>query len=157
MTEQSKSQAAGAVLPVITTGWPVRTLDEVRAELCMPGQPFEIETAEIRGVSTKIWKNAPPSLPALMAAARLHGARDFLVYGEERVTFTAFHCAVAALAAALASAALVPVALALLIAASFISTFVFFSFLWTAPGFAASHSGDAAVEGSSRKPSGYFS
>jgi len=103
MTEQSKSQAAGAVLPVITKGWPVRTLDEVRAELCMPGQPFEIETAEIRGVSTKIWKNAPPSLPALMAAARLHGARDFLVYGEERVTFTAFHCAVAALAAALAA------------------------------------------------------
>ncbi|MFM9936750.1 MAG: class I adenylate-forming enzyme family protein [Novosphingobium sp.] len=107
MTDQSMPQAAqqasGAALPAIPAGWPVRTLDEVRAELCVPGQPFAIETAVIRGVPTKVWKNAPPSLPVLMAAARLHGARDFLVYGDERVTFAAFHRAVAALAAALAA------------------------------------------------------
>ena len=92
-----------AALPTIPAGWPVHTLAEIRAELCAPGQPFEAATVTIRGVPTRVWKNALPDLRALMAAARQHGPRDFLVYGEERVSFDAFHRAVAALSAALAA------------------------------------------------------
>ncbi len=101
MTDQAP-QPPGA-LPAIPSGWPVHTLAEVRAELCAPGMPFEMETVTIRGVPTRVWKHALPDLRAVMAAARTHGAADFLVYGEERVSFDAFHRAVAALMAALAA------------------------------------------------------
>jgi acyl-CoA synthetase (AMP-forming)/AMP-acid ligase II len=90
-------------LPAIPPGWPAHSLPEIRAELCASGQPFEIEIVTIRGVPTRVWKNALPDLRALLAAAQQHGAREFLVYGEERVSFDAFHRAVAALAAALAA------------------------------------------------------
>jgi acyl-CoA synthetase (AMP-forming)/AMP-acid ligase II len=81
----------------------VHTLAQIRAELCAPGQPFEMETVTIRGVPTRVWKNALPDLRAVLAAARTHGGADFLVYGAERVSFDAFHRAVAALAEALAA------------------------------------------------------
>ncbi len=90
-------------LPTIPAGWPVYTLADVRAELCAPGMPFEMETVTIRGVPTRVWKNALPDLRGVLAAARTHGAADFLVYGEERVSFDAFHRAVAAMAAALSA------------------------------------------------------
>lgn len=92
-----------SALPTIPAGWPVHTLPEIRAELCAPGMPFEMETVTIRGVPTRVWKNALPDLRGVLAAARTHGAADFLVYGEERVSFDAFHRAVAALMAALAA------------------------------------------------------
>lgn len=101
MTDQAP-QPPGA-LPAIPSGWPVHTLAEVRSELCAPGMPFEMETVTIRGVPTRVWKHALPDLRAVMTAARTHGAADFLVYGEERVSFDAFHRAVAALMAALAA------------------------------------------------------
>ncbi|KPF80594.1 class I adenylate-forming enzyme family protein [Novosphingobium sp. AAP93] len=99
MTEQSP--IAQGALPTIPAGWPVHTLAEIRAELCAPGMPFEMETVTIRGVPTRVWKNALPNLRGVMAVARTHGAADFVVYGEERVTFDAFHRAVAALMGAL--------------------------------------------------------
>ena len=101
MTEPTP-EPTGA-LPAIPPGWPVHTLAEIRAELCASGQPFEIETVTIRGVPTRVWKHALPDLRALLAAAQAHGPCEFLVYGDERVSFDAFHRAVAALAAALAA------------------------------------------------------
>ncbi len=92
-----------AALPTIPAGWPVLSLADVREELCAPGMPFEMETVTIRGVPTRVWKNALPDLRAVLAAARSHGAADVLVSGEERVSFDAFHRATAALAAALAA------------------------------------------------------
>ena len=79
-------------------GWPVRSLVEIEALLCAPGAPFELETVTIRGTATRVWKNALPSLAALAAAGRSHGAATFLVYEDERVSFDAWHRAVAALA-----------------------------------------------------------
>ncbi|WP_421839582.1 class I adenylate-forming enzyme family protein [Novosphingobium sp.] len=101
MTEPSP-EPTGA-LPTIPAGWPVHTLPEIRAELCAPGMPFEMETVTIRGVPTRVWKNALPDLRGVLAAARTHGPADFLVYGEERVSFDGFHRAVAALMSALAA------------------------------------------------------
>ena len=80
-------------------GWPAMTMDEAKATLCAPDAPFEIETVTIRGIPTRVWKNAIPTLAALVEAGRAHGARTFVVYEDERVSFDAWHRAVAALAA----------------------------------------------------------
>lgn len=61
--------------------------NEIEATLCAPGQFFEIETVEIRGVPTRTWKNAPRSLGAVLAhGAASAGARDFLVLDDERIS-----------------------------------------------------------------------
>ena len=85
----------------VPAGWPVRSLGEIEALLCAPGAPFEMDTVEIRGVPTRVWKKSPASLAALAAAGRNHGDATFLVYEDERVSFAAWHKAVAALAAEL--------------------------------------------------------
>ena len=48
-----------------------------------------------------MWKNAPPSLPALVRFSRGHGDRLFTIYEDERVGFEASFRATAALAAEL--------------------------------------------------------
>jgi acyl-CoA synthetase (AMP-forming)/AMP-acid ligase II len=83
-------------------GWPVMTRDQVKAALCAPGMPFEMETAVIEGVSTRVWKNALPNLAVLAGHAKAaFGEREFVVYEDERVTYDAWHRAVASLAQAL--------------------------------------------------------
>jgi acyl-CoA synthetase (AMP-forming)/AMP-acid ligase II len=83
-------------------GWPVMTRDQVKAALCAPGMPFEMEMAEIEGVPTRVWKNALPNLAVLAAHANASfGDREFVVYEDERVTYAAWYRAVAALAHAL--------------------------------------------------------
>ena len=87
----------------VPAGWPVRSLGEIEALLCAPGAPFEMEVLEVRGVPTRVWKNAHASLAALAAAGRTHGDSTFLVYEDERVSFAAWHKAVAKLAVELQS------------------------------------------------------
>ena len=83
-------------------GWPVMTRDQVKDALCAPGMPFEMETAEIEGVPTRVWKNALPNLAVLAAHANASfGDREFVVYEDERVTYAAWYRAVANLAHAL--------------------------------------------------------
>jgi len=72
--------------------------DELTAALTAPGQPFEIAEATIRGAATRIWKNAPQTLPQIVEASRSHGKRAFLVYGAERVSFEEHYRQVAAFA-----------------------------------------------------------
>lgn len=79
-------------------GWPARSRDECTALLTAPGQRFEIETIDIRGVPTRVWKNAPPSLRAIALHGQTHGQREFTIYEDERVTYDAWFRAVAALA-----------------------------------------------------------
>ena len=83
-------------------GWPVMTRDQVKDALCAPGMPFEMETAEIEGVPTRVWKNALPNLAVLAAHANASfGDREFVVYEDERVTYAAWYRAVVTLAHAL--------------------------------------------------------
>jgi Acyl-CoA synthetases (AMP-forming)/AMP-acid ligases II len=82
-------------------GWPAMSIAQAHALITAPGSPAEVETVDIRGVPTKTWKNLPPSLRTVVEASRAHGEKVFLVYEDERVTFEAFHRAVAALAAQL--------------------------------------------------------
>jgi len=78
--------------------WPAKSLDEVRETLCAPGMPFEMEMFDIEGVPTRVWKNAHPNLAAMAEHARGHGDAEFLIYQDERVTYTDWYKAVATLA-----------------------------------------------------------
>src|SRR5574338_305218 len=82
----------------VAMGWD----DAVRA-VTGPGGLFEIVEAEVQGERLKVWKNAPPSLRALFAAARARGDATFLVYEDERWSFGEVMRKVDALAAALVS------------------------------------------------------
>jgi len=88
--------------PVLPPGWPAMSIQQAHALLTQPGSPLETEELEIRGVKTKVWKNAPPSLRAVVEASRAHGEKVFLVYEDERVTYEAFYRAVSKLARAMA-------------------------------------------------------
>jgi long-chain acyl-CoA synthetase len=81
--------------------WPRLSLAEVDALLTAPGARFEMEQAVIRGVPTRVWKNAPPSLPALARFSRIHGERLFTIYEDERISFDTSFRATAAFAAEL--------------------------------------------------------
>ena len=61
---------------------------EMLAELTRPDSPFELVEREVGGVNTRVYANAPPSLREILESSRAHGDRDFLVYGDERLTFT---------------------------------------------------------------------
>ncbi len=82
----------------LPAGWPAMTIAQAHALMTQPGTPLEIEELEIRGVKLKTWKNAPPSLRAVVETGRAHGENIFLVYEDERVSFEAFYRAVAAFA-----------------------------------------------------------
>ena len=82
--------------------WPAMPLADARAALTGPGAKFEMETVVIRGVPTRVWKNAPPSLRFLIEASRAWGDRLLSIYEDERVTYAANHRAVAVLANRLA-------------------------------------------------------
>lgn len=71
--------------------------DAVR-HVTAPGQAFEIETIDIDGNPTRVWKNFPATIPQLVEASRRHGDLEWLVYGSERMTFEQHYRRVAALA-----------------------------------------------------------
>jgi long-chain acyl-CoA synthetase len=63
------------------------TIAETNAALTAPGQMFEMDEVEIRGVATRVWKNAPPSLRTVLEMSRGFASQTFLVYEDERTTF----------------------------------------------------------------------
>jgi long-chain acyl-CoA synthetase len=74
----------------LPAGWPALSIAGANAALAGPGSPFELEDSVINGVSMKTYKAVPPTLISIlqMAAAQF-GERDFIVYQDERVTFSA--------------------------------------------------------------------
>ncbi|MCA3254987.1 MAG: acyl--CoA ligase [Alphaproteobacteria bacterium] len=78
--------------------WPAMSIARAHELLTAPGAPFEMEEVVIRGIPTRTWKNAPPTLKACFLVGRMHGSRDFLVYENDRVTFEGFARATIALA-----------------------------------------------------------
>ena len=75
-----------------------RSIAEIDAELTAPGQMFEIDEVEIRGIPTKVWKNTPPTLADVLRLSRGHGEKVFLVYEDDRMTFEEHFRAAAQLA-----------------------------------------------------------
>jgi len=64
-----------------------KSVAEIRAELTAPGQLFEMEPVEIGGVPIRAWKNAPPTLRAVLDLSAFHGDKTFIVYEDERISF----------------------------------------------------------------------
>jgi long-chain acyl-CoA synthetase len=85
-----------------TPHWPAMSIAQAHALLVQPGSPLETEEIDIRGVRTKVWKHLPPNLRSVVEIGRSFGERIFLVNEDERVSFEAFHRAVAAFADELA-------------------------------------------------------
>jgi long-chain acyl-CoA synthetase len=57
-----------------------------------------METREIRGIPTRIWKHAPNDLRVVLDLSRAHGEKDFLVYEGTRLTFEQHYAEAATLA-----------------------------------------------------------
>ena len=81
--------------------FPVISIAEANAALTRAGSPFEMEEREIRGVRTRVWKNAPPTLRDLFLSTRSYGERTCIVYRDERASYEDFARAALAVAAAL--------------------------------------------------------
>jgi long-chain acyl-CoA synthetase len=84
------------------------TWNEAVAALTSPGAPFEIAEAEVRGQRLRVFKNSPPTLRALFDTARARGDAPFLVYEDERWSFTETMRQVDALGAALVRLGVAP-------------------------------------------------
>lgn len=63
------------------------TRDEATERLTGPGGEFEIAEVPIRGVPTKVFVNAPPTLVHTLEISRQFGDRTFVVYEDDRWTF----------------------------------------------------------------------
>ncbi|MDB5677741.1 class I adenylate-forming enzyme family protein [Sphingomonas bacterium] len=89
--------------PVIALdpNWPKVSLKDAADELTAPGSKFEMATVTIRGVPTRVWKNAPNDLGQLLDLSRTHGERIFTILDDERVDYEASYRATATLARAL--------------------------------------------------------
>src|SRR3954471_1582588 len=75
--------------------------DAAVAALTAPGERFETAEVDIGGITYTVFRNAPPSLREIVASTRARGDDVFLVYEDERWTFTQFADTVDGLAAAL--------------------------------------------------------
>jgi long-chain acyl-CoA synthetase len=84
--------------------FPAISLVEANALLTRPGSPFEMQERDIRGVRTRVWKNAPPTMREVFLLARTHGNKTFIVYRDERVSYDEFARAALAIAEALQQA-----------------------------------------------------
>ncbi|MEM7101092.1 MAG: class I adenylate-forming enzyme family protein [Pseudomonadota bacterium] len=65
--------------------------------LTAPGADFEIDVIDIRGNPTRIYKNAPNSLRDVWLSSAQFAERDYLVYGDERLTYADVHSNVASI------------------------------------------------------------
>lgn len=66
-------------------------LARVRAELCAEGQLFEIEEVEVDGIQLRAWKHAAASLRDFWLGTAGHGDATYLVYEDERWTYSEAH------------------------------------------------------------------
>jgi len=68
----------------------VTRLAEAGDALLAPGASHELRTERIDGREMRVYANAPRTLRDALAAGRVHGDRDFVVYGGERWSFDRF-------------------------------------------------------------------
>lgn len=72
--------------------------DEAMARLTAPGQLFEMEDVELRGIRLRAWKAAPPSLRSVLDLSLGYGDADYLVYEGARTTYSEHYRIAATLA-----------------------------------------------------------
>lgn len=78
-----------------------QTASLCQQQLTAAGAPFELVQGEVGGVPMPMYRNAFATLPELIAAARVHGDKEFMLYEGDRWSFARFFEEVDALAAQL--------------------------------------------------------
>ena len=73
-------------------------IDAVWEQLTEPGQTYAWSVRDIRGVPTRCYDTAPENLRDIWALSAAHGDAEYLVFGDERLTYQEVHDAVARLA-----------------------------------------------------------
>ena len=66
------------------------TVEQVRAQLTGPDGQFEVITGDVDGVEMKVFKNRFPDLRVIAQFGLAHGEKEFIVYGDRRITFDEF-------------------------------------------------------------------
>ena len=79
----------------------LKKFDDAVAALTAPGQPFELNTVDIDGVSYRNFAAMPANLGQYFQVMLQHADKDFAVYLQERYTFAQGYQHSAELAAAL--------------------------------------------------------
>lgn len=69
--------------------WPAVDMAETYRILTAPGAPFEMEEKVIRGIPTRVYKNARSGFRELFDLGRSWGEREFIIYEGERQTYGA--------------------------------------------------------------------
>ncbi|EAQ99423.1 class I adenylate-forming enzyme family protein [Congregibacter litoralis] len=77
-------------------------------EFTSPGQMFEVQRTKVHGVDILAYVHAPNSLRDLWLASAGHGDNDYLVYQDERISYSEAHRRVAAVAQALSGMGVSP-------------------------------------------------
>jgi acyl-CoA synthetase (AMP-forming)/AMP-acid ligase II len=73
-------------------------LNQVTGSLTAADQMFALTETEVRGNKMKVWANAPASLRDVWLSTAQHADKEYLVYGDERWTYTQAHSDVARIA-----------------------------------------------------------
>jgi long-chain acyl-CoA synthetase len=79
-------------------------IDEYTAawnELTAPGGAFAMKEIEVRGVAMRVFESAPPSMRFVWELAAGHGAKDYVVFEDERFTYAEADAIIKSLAARL--------------------------------------------------------
>ena len=71
---------------------------QVWKELTAKGAPFHVKEIELRGSPMRVYSAAPESLRDIWLSSSMHGEADYLVYDEERWSYSKAHLDVAAIA-----------------------------------------------------------
>jgi long-chain acyl-CoA synthetase len=73
--------------------------DEALRALTAPGADFEVVEENVRGIPMRVFRNAPPTLRAVLEGTREFAERDAVVYEDERCTYAEMLGVAAGLAA----------------------------------------------------------
>jgi long-chain acyl-CoA synthetase len=82
----------------------VTSFADIEQQLTGPGGPFEVTIEQRDGQPMTLFKERLPDLRTILDFARAHDAKDFIVYGERRISFADFVDEVAHVADGLRSA-----------------------------------------------------
>jgi len=75
--------------------WPVMTIDQANAAIAASDSPLKLAPGKVGGVEMQVYDQAPPTIRFILEAAEQQfGALDYIVYEDERITYTAFTRAV---------------------------------------------------------------
>src|SRR5262245_65355884 len=61
--------------------------EQILASLTAPGAPFEIVEDEVLGERMPVFRHRRRSLREILAASAAFGDREYVVYGERRISF----------------------------------------------------------------------